>query len=72
MVSKETQERRLRLAQTDPSSEEGQQYIAEQIARENIEFTHQFAMEHTPEAFIQVHMLYIKVRDGGISRISLI
>lgn len=49
----------------DESSEEGQRYIAEQIARENIEYSHQFAMEHMPEAFVMVHMLYIRMIING-------
>lgn len=63
----------------DETSEEGQRYIAEMIARENIDFSHQFAMEHMPEgfyslkffvfiivlAFIPVHMLYIRMKING-------
>lgn len=61
----------------DESSEEGQKYIAEQIAKENIEYSHQFAMEHMPEgelikfkvikslAFVMVHMLYIRMKING-------
>lgn len=35
----------------DETSEEGQRYIAEMINKENIDFSHQFAMEHMPEGF---------------------
>lgn len=45
---RQQQERKIRLMH-DETSEEGQRYIAELIARENIDFTHQFAMEHMPE-----------------------
>ncbi|VBB25883.1 unnamed protein product [Acanthocheilonema viteae] len=50
----------------DPTSAEGQRLIAEQIQRENIDFTHQFAMEHMPEAYIPVTMLYIKMKINGV------
>lgn len=56
--------RRSRLMQ-DETSEEGQRYIAEQIERQNIEFMQEFAMEHMPEAFIPVHMLYIRMKING-------
>lgn len=35
----------------DENNEEGQRYIAEQIAKENIEYSHRFAMEHMPEGY---------------------
>lgn len=50
----------------DPTSAEGQRLIAEQIQRENINFSHQFAMEHMPEAYIPVTMLYIKMKINGV------
>ncbi|CAG9534664.1 unnamed protein product [Cercopithifilaria johnstoni] len=50
----------------DPTSAEGQRLIAEQIQRENIDFSHQFAMEHMPEAYIPVTMLYIKMKINGV------
>ena len=54
---KDNIERRAQLA-SDPHSEEGQRYIAEMILRENIDFSHQFAMEHMPEAFVPVNMVF--------------
>lgn len=53
-------------AMLDPTSAEGQRLIAEQIQRENIDYSHQFAMEHMPEAYIPVTMLYIKMKINGI------
>uniref|UniRef100_A0A0R3RR07 UBA domain-containing protein n=1 Tax=Elaeophora elaphi TaxID=1147741 RepID=A0A0R3RR07_9BILA len=53
-------------AMLDPTSAEGQRLIAEQIQRENIDFSHQFAMEHMPEAYIPVTMLYIKMKINGV------
>ncbi|EJD75732.1 DNA damage-inducible protein 1 [Loa loa] len=53
-------------AMLDPTSAEGQRLIAEQIQRENIDFSHQFAMEHMPEAYIPVLMLYIKMKINGV------
>uniref|UniRef100_A0A915E3D7 Aspartic peptidase DDI1-type domain-containing protein n=1 Tax=Ditylenchus dipsaci TaxID=166011 RepID=A0A915E3D7_9BILA len=61
MLHKTDQERKVRLMH-DENSEEGQRFIAEQIERANIDFTHQFAMEHMPEAFVPVHMLYIRMK----------
>ncbi|KAI1708013.1 aspartyl protease domain-containing protein [Ditylenchus destructor] len=58
---KEDSSRRSKLMY-DENSEEGQRLIAEQIAKENIEMMHQHAMEHMPEAFIPVYMLYIKMK----------
>ncbi|VDM42620.1 unnamed protein product [Toxocara canis] len=52
-------------AMLDPMSAEGQRMIAEQIQRENIDFSHQFALEHMPEAYIPVTMLYINMKING-------
>ncbi|MCP9262954.1 Protein DDI1-like protein 2 [Dirofilaria immitis] len=53
-------------AMLDPTNAEGQRLIAEQIQRENIDFSHQFAMEHMPEAYIPVSMLFIKMKINGV------
>ncbi|VDO47608.1 unnamed protein product [Onchocerca flexuosa] len=53
-------------AMLDPTNAEGQRLIAEQIQRENIDFSHQFAMEHMPEAYIPVTMLFIKMKINGV------
>ncbi|KAL3120827.1 hypothetical protein niasHT_008119 [Heterodera trifolii] len=61
MKNKEEQTRRVRLMY-DHSSEEGQRYIAQEIERERITRMQELAMEHMPEAFIPVHMLYIRMK----------
>ncbi|MFH4982962.1 hypothetical protein AB6A40_009671 [Gnathostoma spinigerum] len=53
-------------AMLDPTNPEGQRLIAEQIQQENINFSHQFAMEHMPESYIPVTMLYIRMKINGI------
>lgn len=42
-----------------------QRYIAERIERERIERMQELAMEHMPEAFIPVNMLYIRMMING-------
>ncbi|EPB74814.1 aspartyl protease [Ancylostoma ceylanicum] len=49
----------------DPASAEGQRLIQEQIQLENINYSYAQALEHTPEAYIPVHMLYIKMEING-------
>ncbi|KHJ96298.1 UBA/TS-N domain protein [Oesophagostomum dentatum] len=49
----------------DPTSAEGQRLIQEQIQMENINYSYAQALEHTPEAYIPVHMLYIKMEING-------
>uniref|UniRef100_A0A1I8BMT4 Ubiquitin-like domain-containing protein n=1 Tax=Meloidogyne hapla TaxID=6305 RepID=A0A1I8BMT4_MELHA len=56
----------------DETSEEGQRYVAELIERQNIDFMHNFAMEHMPEAFIPVHMLYIRMKINNCPVIAFI
>lgn len=65
------QRRKAKLVH-DPNSIEGQRYIAEQIERSNIDFSHEFAMEHMPEAFIPVHMLFIKMRINNYPIIAFV
>lgn len=54
------------LAMLDPTNPEGQRLIAEQIEQENISYTQEFAMEHMPEAYIPVTMLFIKMKINGV------
>ncbi|CAK5089521.1 unnamed protein product [Meloidogyne enterolobii] len=56
----------------DETSEEGQRYVAELIERQNIDFMHNFAMEHMPEAFIPVHMLFIRMKINNCPVIAFI
>ncbi|VDN03071.1 unnamed protein product [Thelazia callipaeda] len=56
----------------DPTNVEGQRMIAEQIQRDNIDFSHRFAMEHMPEVYIPVTMLYINMKINGVEVQALV
>uniref|UniRef100_A0A915P5H9 Aspartic peptidase DDI1-type domain-containing protein n=1 Tax=Meloidogyne floridensis TaxID=298350 RepID=A0A915P5H9_9BILA len=58
--------------EVDKDIEEGQRYVAELIERQNIDFMHNFAMEHMPEAFIPVHMLFIRMKINNCPVIAFI
>uniref|UniRef100_W6NBR8 Peptidase aspartic and Ubiquitin-associated translation elongation factor EF1B domain containing protein n=1 Tax=Haemonchus contortus TaxID=6289 RepID=W6NBR8_HAECO len=62
MIQQEIEKARL---MADPASVEGQRLIQEQIQLENINYSYAQALEHTPEAYIPVHMLYIKMEING-------
>ncbi|VDL84610.1 unnamed protein product [Nippostrongylus brasiliensis] len=62
MIQDEIEKARL---MADPASAEGQRLIQEQIQLENINYSYAQALEHTPEAYIPVHMLYIKMEING-------
>ncbi|EGC38294.1 hypothetical protein DICPUDRAFT_76108 [Dictyostelium purpureum] len=55
-----SQRRMQELAIKDPFGEEYQKLLYEQIQKQNIEENMAHAMEHTPEVFASVYMLYIK------------
>lgn len=57
--------RRTRMLSADPFDVEAQKMIAEEIQRQQIESNMQDAIEFMPEAFGQVHMLYIKCKVNG-------
>lgn len=59
------QSRRVRMLTADPFDVEAQKMIAEEIQRQQIESNMQDAIEFMPEAFGQVHMLYIKCKVNG-------
>lgn len=50
---------RIRLLNSDPFDVESQKKIADTILQENVEQNRLHAMEHTPESFGQVTMLYV-------------
>lgn len=62
---RDEQSRRLRMLTADPFDVEAQKMIAEEIQRQQIESNMQDAIEFMPEAFGQVHMLYIKCKVNG-------
>eukprot|EP00095_Tigriopus_kingsejongensis_P012579 maker-scaffold298_size217389-snap-gene-1.19 protein:Tk12579 transcript:maker-scaffold298_size217389-snap-gene-1.19-mRNA-1 annotation:"protein ddi1 homolog 2 isoform x1" len=61
----ERERQRQRLLQADPLDLEAQRLIAQEIAHQNIEQNMELAMEHNPEAFGTVIMLYIHCRVNG-------
>ncbi|KAJ1349932.1 hypothetical protein KIN20_005611 [Parelaphostrongylus tenuis] len=62
MIQEEMEKARL---MADPESVEGQRLIQEQIQLENINYSYAQALEYTPEAYIPVYMLYIKMEING-------
>ncbi|CAJ0602686.1 unnamed protein product [Cylicocyclus nassatus] len=62
IINDEVEKARL---MADPTSAEGQRLIQEQIQLENINYSYAQALEHTPEAYIPVHMLYIRMEING-------
>jgi DNA damage-inducible protein 1 len=51
--------------EADPYNIEAQRKIEEAIRMQNIEENMHMAMEHSPEAFVSVHMLYINCVVNG-------
>lgn len=71
VLRKQQQERadrdreRLRLFSADPFDADAQRQIAEEIRLKNVEHNMETAMEHSPESFGQVTMLYIDCSVNG-------
>lgn len=61
----ERERMRIRMLNADPFDLEAQRLIAEEIRLKNIETNMEAAMEHNPESFAQVIMLYINCRVNG-------
>lgn len=62
---RDEQLRRIRMMTADPFDVEAQRMIADEIQRQQIDSNMQDAIEFMPEAFGQVHMLYIKCKVNG-------
>lgn len=62
---RDEQLRRIKMLTADPFDVEAQKMIAEEIQRQQIESNMADAIEFMPEAFGQVHMLYIKCKVNG-------
>ena len=56
---------RLRMLTADPFDVEAQRLMAEEIRQSNIEANMEAAMEHHPESFGMVVMLYVNCRVNG-------
>ncbi|XP_014666622.1 PREDICTED: protein DDI1 homolog 2-like [Priapulus caudatus] len=56
---------RIRMMNADPFDMEAQKLIAEEIRLKNVESNMEQAIEHAPESFGQVIMLYIDCRVNG-------
>lgn len=59
--------RRLAALQANPFDIEAQRAIEEEIQNENVETLRQEALEHMPESFGSVVMLYVNVRVNGVA-----
>jgi DNA damage-inducible protein 1 len=65
-VAENQEEKRLeQLALTNPDHPDVQKHIEEQIRRKAIDEQHDYAMEHNPESFASIIMLYCKVFVNG-------
>lgn len=61
----ERERQRLRMLTADPFDMEAQKLIAQEIENKNIDQNMELAMEHNPESFATVIMLYIDCKVNG-------
>ncbi|GMT06694.1 hypothetical protein PENTCL1PPCAC_28868, partial [Pristionchus entomophagus] len=66
------EEKRKIEAIQNPFSAEGQALVLERIRLENCNKMYEEAMEKMPEAFVQVHMLYVKIVVNGAPTFAFI
>ena len=59
-------EREIDLLNADPFDPEAQKKIAELLRKQAVEDSLEHAMEHTPEAFAEVVMLYVNLTVNGV------
>lgn len=69
---KEEEERFMRLAAEDPMNIEVQKKLEEIIRQKNVEENFEKAMEHHPEAFATVSMLYVDMTVNGVKQPAFI
>eukprot|EP01102_Stenamoeba_stenopodia_P002425 TRINITY_DN1224_c0_g1_i1.p1 TRINITY_DN1224_c0_g1~~TRINITY_DN1224_c0_g1_i1.p1 ORF type:complete len:474 (+),score=149.37 TRINITY_DN1224_c0_g1_i1:117-1424(+) len=62
----EEQQRRIARLNADPFDMETQKQIEEEIRMENVNANMESAIEHHPEAFSRVHMLYVDCLVNGV------
>lgn len=62
----EREQNRMRMMVADPFDSDAQRMIAEEIRQKNIEANMEAAMEHNPETFGTVVMLYINCKVNGV------
>lgn len=63
---REAEMERIRMINADPFDPEYQRRIAQDIQQKNIEENMEAALEHTPESFSRVVMLYINCKVNGV------
>ncbi len=71
-MRREEEERFMRLAAEDPMNVEVQKKLEEIIRQRNVEENFENAMEHNPEAFATVSMLYIDMTVNGVKQPAFI
>ncbi|KAF5828298.1 aspartyl protease-domain-containing protein [Dunaliella salina] len=66
MEQEEALRKEQELLEADPMNPETQRRIEELIHNKNIEENYLHAMEHTPEVFTRVEMLYVNMEINGV------
>ncbi|GMR62377.1 hypothetical protein PMAYCL1PPCAC_32572, partial [Pristionchus mayeri] len=66
------EQKRKMAAANNPFSAEGQQLVLEAIQQENCNKAYEEAMQNMPEAFVPVHMLFVKIVVNGAPTFAFI